>query len=545
MNSFTATNLSPEILRAIGELGFETPTPIQQQTIPFITSSSQDLIALAQTGTGKTAAFSLPVIDMLDANNRDIQLLVLCPTRELCLQINRDIQSYTKYLPKIKSVAVYGGNSIREQIKDLHQKPQIVVGTPGRIIDMIGRGVLKLAHIYWLVLDEADEMLSMGFKEDLETIIAETPEEKQTLLFSATMSREVERISKNFLNRPHRISVGHINEVKKNISHEYYVVQHNQKKEALRRLIDVSPNQYSIVFCRTRRETQEVADFLMQLGYAADALHGDLSQAQRDTVMKKFRLKNITILVATDVAARGLDVDSLTHVIHYTLPDDPEIFVHRSGRTGRAGNNGIAISLVKPSESRKLANIKKESKINIEEKTVPTGEEIMKAQIQGIFDKLLTTEEAYFEIDATHLPDLSAVSKEDLIHKIVQLQLKNIALHYQKCNDLKEVDFTEEREKSGRRNRDRRSGRKRQNPDMVRFFFNLGKKDRLKKMDVLTIINQSLKKSSRKPDIGDIEILEKFSFFEVEKKYEKEVLKGMNNNKFKGKTMRLEVANAL
>ena len=413
MNLFTESNLSPDLLKAIGELGYETPTEIQKQTIPFILSDTRDLIALAATGTGKTAAFSLPILDMIDDTSRKIQLLVLCPTRELCLQITKDIKNYTKYLPHLKTTAVYGGSSITEQIRSLREKPQIIVGTPGRVIDLIGRKALDFSEIHWLVLDEADEMLSMGFKDDLETILSETPNEKQTLLFSATMSKEVERISKNYLNNPDRISVGSINAVKKNITHEYYVVGYRQKKEALKRLLDANPNQYSIIFCRTRMETQEVADFLMQNAYAADALHGDLSQAQRDTVMKKFRLKNIDILVATDVAARGLDVNSLTHVIHYSLPDDPEVFVHRSGRTGRAGKDGISMSLIKPEESRKLKQIKLSTKIEIVEKKIPTGEEIIKAQVEGVFEKLFTEHEDLFTFDDSLIPDLSALLKKN------------------------------------------------------------------------------------------------------------------------------------
>ncbi|AJW62586.1 DEAD/DEAH box helicase [Elizabethkingia sp. HX WHF] len=562
MNLFTETNLSPEILKAIGELGYESPTEIQKQTIPFISSDVRDLIALAQTGTGKTAAFSLPILDMVDDTSRKIQFLVLCPTRELCLQITKDIKNYSKYLPNIKTVAVYGGSSINDQIRSLREKPQIIVGTPGRVIDLINRKSLDFSNIHWLVLDEADEMLSMGFKDDLETIISETPETKQTFLFSATMSKEVERISKNYLTKPHRISVGSINEVKKNIKHEYYVVGYRQKKEALKRLIDNNPNQYSIIFCRTRMETQEVADFLMQNGYAADALHGDLSQAQRDTVMKKFRLKNIDILVATDVAARGLDVDSLTHVIHFSLPDDPEVFVHRSGRTGRAGKDGISIALIKPEESRKLKQIKSQSKIEIVEKIIPTGQEIIKAQVEGVFEKLFSEHENYFEFDASLIPDLSNFTKEELVGQLLQFQLRDMALYYENRNDIAEQKFNgrddsergsrrersrdrdgrdRDRDRSSRDRGDRKSRKKSEN--MVRFFFNLGKRDELKKVDVLDIINQSTKKSGKKADIGDIEILEKFTFFEVEKSFKNEVMGNINNKKYKGREMRLEVAN--
>lgn len=571
MNLFTETNLSPDILKAIGELGYESPTEIQKQTIPFILSDIRDLIALAQTGTGKTAAFSLPILDMIDDTSRKIQLLVLCPTRELCLQISKDIKNYSKYMKDIKTTAVYGGSSIVDQMRSLKDKPQIIVGTPGRVIDLINRKALDFSAIHWLVLDEADEMLSMGFKDELETILSETPETKQTFLFSATMNKEVERISKNYLTKPHRISVGSINEVKKNITHEYYVVGYRQKKEALKRLIDANPNQYSIIFCRTRMETQEVADFLMQNGYAADALHGDLSQAQRDTVMKKFRLKNIDILVATDVAARGLDVNSLTHVIHFSLPDDPEVFVHRSGRTGRAGKDGISMALIKPEESRKLKQIKSATKIEINEKFIPTGEDIIKAQVGGVFEKLLTEHEDLFEFDDSLIPDLSKFTKEELVHQLLQFQLKDLALYYKDKHDLAEQKFSsrdddysrrdrgrdrdrdrgrdrdsrDSRDRDRGRDRDRSSKPRRKDENMVRFFFNLGKKDHLKKLDVLDIINKATGdgKSKKRAEIGDIEILEKFSFFEVEKSFKDNVLSNIQSMKFKGKDMRAEVAN--
>ena len=580
MNLFTESNLSPEILKAIGEMGFETPTEVQKQSIPFILSDDRDLIALAQTGTGKTAAFSLPILDLIDDASRKIQFLVLCPTRELCLQITKDIKNYSKYKQNIKTVAVYGGSSISDQIRSMREKPQIIVGTPGRVIDLINRKALDFSEIQWMVLDEADEMLSMGFKEDLATILSTTPETKQTFLFSATMNREVERISKDYLNNPHKITVGHINEVKKNIKHEFYVVGYRHKKEALKRLIDFNPNQYSIIFCRTRMETQEIADFLMQNGYAADALHGDLSQAQRDTVMKKFRLKNIDILVATDVAARGLDVDSLTHVIHFSLPDDPEVFVHRSGRTGRAGKDGISMSLIKPEESRKLKQIKSSTKIDIVEKKIPTGEDIIKAQVAGVFEKLFAEHVDVFTFEDSLIPDLSNFTKEELMHQMLQLQLKDLALFYKDKNDMADQKFSKDdrgndrgdrrdrdrgRDRDGGRGRDRDRGRgddrrskdrfsndrggerrergpRRNNEDMVRFFFNLGKRDQLKKMDVLDIINKATEGSRKKADIGNIEILEKFSFFEVEKSFKDTVLKGMATQKFKGKDARAEVA---
>lgn len=594
MNLFTESNLSPNLLKAIGELGYEKPTEIQKQAIPFILEDERDLIALAATGTGKTAAFSLPVLEQIDESSRTIQFLVLCPTRELCLQITKDIQSYTQYMRDLKTVAVYGGSSISDQIRAIKNKPQIIVGTPGRVIDLINRKSLDFSEIQYLVLDEADEMLSMGFKDDLETILRETPNEKRTMLFSATMNREVERISKNYLNNAHKITIEAKDAVKKNIAYEFYVVNYRRKKEALKRLIDANPNQYSIIFCRTRMETQDIADFLMQNGYAADALHGDLSQAQRDTVMKKFRLKNIDILVATDVAARGLDVDSLTHVIHFSLPDDPEVFVHRSGRTGRAGKAGISISLIKPEESRKLKQIKSSTKIEIHEKKIPTGEEIIKAQVGGVFEKLFTEHEDIFSFDDNLIPDLSDFSKEELVHKLLQFQLKDLATYYDGKRDLEDEKFSKDDGRGGDRDRsrggrdrdsrggdrdrgrggrdrdrggdrdyggrsdDRRGGdreggsykeggrsdrKRRNNGDMVRFFFNLGKKDSLKKMDMLEIINNATKQNKKRPDIGDIEILDKFSFFEVEKDFKNEVLKNISSMKFKGKEMRAEEAN--
>lgn len=540
MTSFKESQLSEDILRAIQDLGFTEPTEIQKLTIPYILSDTSDLIALAQTGTGKTAAFSLPVLEQIDTQSRQIQLLVLCPTRELCLQIAKDITSYSKYIKGLKVQAVYGGSSIMEQIRGLKEKPQIVVGTPGRVIDLIERKKLFLDTISWVVLDEADEMLSMGFKEDLETILAETPEEKQTLLFSATMNKEVERISKNYLHNPHKIAIKGVNEVKKNITHEYYVVGQRQKKEALRRLLDANPNYYSIIFCRTRAETQDVADYLMQHAYAADALHGDLSQAQRDTVMKKFRLKNINLLVATDVAARGLDVDSLSHVIHYSIPDDPEVFVHRSGRTGRAGKNGISMALVKPEETRKMKQIKAHTKITMQEKNIPAGKEIIHAQIQDFWNQVFQTHENFFDFDKSQLPDLSEISKEELAVQLMQLHLKDLAQHYTAHPEMKKAEPVTERSRPDRQ--ERRRGKKNTSKNMTRFFFNMGKRDGLKKTDVLQIINKATKKSRRTADIGDIEILDKFSFFEVENDFKREILHEIPHQSFKGKKLRAEVA---
>ncbi|PQL93285.1 DEAD/DEAH box helicase [Apibacter adventoris] len=552
MNLFQEYGLSEDLLKAITELGYTQPTDIQKQTIPYLLSKEEDIIALAQTGTGKTAAFSLPILEMIDSEQKNVQALVLCPTRELCLQISKDIASYSKHMTNIRSLAVYGGSSITEQIRGLKSNPQIVIGTPGRVNDMLKRGVLKINHIQWLILDEADEMLSMGFKNELETILIETPKERQTLLFSATMSKQVEKIAKGYMKGAHKISAGGINEVKKNITHKFVIVRDRQKNNGLRRILDANPDIYSIVFCRTRLETQNVADFLMHQGYSADALHGDLSQAQRDTVMKKFRLKNIQILVATDVAARGLDVNNLTHVIHYSLPDDPEVFVHRSGRTGRAGKDGESIAIIRPSEVVKFNRIKKETSIKVEEMEIPTKESILKAKEIYLSSKLLASDFTTNNFELSQIPDLADISKEELYKRVMYLELKSTWEFYQKEKDIAPIDKNErfsERE-SGRRNRrdrDRKvakgggkNRRTRKNGNFTRFFFNLGKRDNLNKVTIIDLINKNTK--GARADIGDIDIRDRFSFFEVDSGYADQLLKKINKLSFNGKNMSLEIA---
>lgn len=552
MNLFQEYGLSEDLLKAITELGYTQPTDIQKQTIPYLLSKEEDIIALAQTGTGKTAAFSLPILEMIDSEQKNVQALVLCPTRELCLQISKDIASYSKHMTNIRSLAVYGGSSITEQIRGLKSNPQIVIGTPGRVNDMLKRGVLKINHIQWLILDEADEMLSMGFKNELETILIETPKERQTLLFSATMSKQVEKIAKGYMKGAHKISAGGINEVKKNITHKFVIVRDRQKNNGLRRILDANPDIYSIVFCRTRLETQNVADFLMHQGYSADALHGDLSQAQRDTVMKKFRLKNIQILVATDVAARGLDVNNLTHVIHYSLPDDPEVFVHRSGRTGRAGKDGESIAIIRPSEVVKFNRIKKETSIKVEEMEIPTKESILKAKEIYLSSKLLASDFTTNNFELSQIPDFTDISKEELYKRVMYLELKSTWEFYQKEKDIAPIDKNErfsERE-SGRRNRrdrDRKvakgggkNRRTRKNGNFTRFFFNLGKRDNLNKVTIIDLINKNTK--GARADIGDIDIRDRFSFFEVDSGYADQLLKKINKLSFNGKNMSLEIA---
>lgn len=553
MNLFKEYGLSEDLLKAITELGYTQPTEIQKQTIPYLLSKEEDLIALAQTGTGKTAAFSLPILEMIDPYQKHVQALILCPTRELCLQISKDIASYSKYLSKIRSLAVYGGSNISEQIRGLKNNPQIVIGTPGRVNDMLKRGVLKINQIQWLILDEADEMLSMGFKAELETILKETPKERQTLLFSATMSKQVEAIAKNYMKGAQKISAGGINEVKKNITHKFVMVRDRQKNNGLRRVLDANPNIYSIIFCRTRVETQHVADFLMHQGYAADALHGDLSQSQRDMVMKKFRLKNLRILVATDVAARGLDVNDLTHVIHYSLPDDPEVFIHRSGRTGRAGKDGESIAIIRPSEMVKFNRIKKETSIKVEEMKIPTKEDILKAKELYLSDKLLNSDFDSEEFELSTIPDLSNISKEELYKRVMFLELKSTWEFYKNEKDIAPIDKNERAAERGKksstsRNRkdrkDSKDGNKRNKKskkgNFTRFFFNLGKRDNLNKVTVIDLINKNTK--GARADIGEIDIRDKFTFFEVDANYTDQLLKKINQLSFNGKNMSLEIA---
>lgn len=552
MNLFKEYGLSEDLLKAITELGYTQPTEIQKQTIPYLLSKEEDLIALAQTGTGKTAAFSLPILEMIDPYQKHVQALILCPTRELCLQISKDIASYSKYLSKIRSLAVYGGSNISEQIRGLKNNPQIVIGTPGRVNDMLKRGVLKINQIQWLILDEADEMLSMGFKAELETILKETPKERQTLLFSATMSKQVEAIAKNYMKGAQKISAGGINEVKKNITHKFVMVRDRQKNNGLRRVLDANPNIYSIIFCRTRVETQHVADFLMHQGYAADALHGDLSQSQRDMVMKKFRLKNLRILVATDVAARGLDVNDLTHVIHFSLPDDPEVFIHRSGRTGRAGKDGESIAIIRPSEMVKFNRIKKETSIKVEEMKIPTKEDILKAKELYLSDKLLNSDFDSEEFELSTIPDLSNISKEELYKRVMFLELKSTWEFYKNEKDIAPIDKNERAAERGKkstsRNRkdrkDSKDGNKRNRKskkgNFTRFFFNLGKRDNLNKVTVIDLINKNTK--GARADIGEIDIRDKFTFFEVDANYTDQLLKKINQLSFNGKNMSLEIA---
>ena len=531
---FSEIGLNDKILKAIKDLGFENPTPVQTEAIPFILSEESDLIALAQTGTGKTAAFGLPIIQKVDYQKTQTQSIILCPTRELCLQITKDLETYSKYINKLKITAVYGGANIQTQIRSLKSGSQIVVGTPGRVIDLINRKKLKLNHIEFLVLDEADEMLNMGFKEDLDIILAETPDEKQTLLFSATMPKEVLRITKDYMYDPHEIQIASRNEGAKNVEHNYYMVNAKDRYKALRRICDINPNIYSIVFCRTRRETKDVADKLMQDGYNADAIHGDLSQAQRDHVMGRFRKKTLQILVATDVAARGIDINDLTHVINYNLPDDNEIYIHRSGRTGRAGKKGVSIIICHSREQRKLRSIEKMLKKELILKKIPNGEEICAIQLLSFIDKIVKTDISH-QIEK-YLPiieeKLSHLDKERLLKHFVSAEFNRFLSFYKNAPDL---NISTSNSKKGRHKNNRHADK-----GFDRFFINLGKTHKLEPQNLIGLVNEYTR--NRNLVIGKIDILRNFSFFEVENTAREDILKGFSNSQWNGYQLTVELS---
>ena len=529
MSLFNELGLRQEIVNALTDLGYEKPTPIQQQAIPQIINASNDLKAFAQTGTGKTAAFSLPILEKLDLESKATQAIILSPTRELAIQIGKNIEDFCKYMKRVNVVTVYGGANIDEQIRGLKRGAQIVVGTPGRTVDLIKRKQLKLKDIKWVVLDEADEMLNMGFKDDLDQILEVTPKEKQTLLFSATFPREVDAIAKNYMTKPVEISAGKKNAGADKVSHEYYLVSEKNRYPTLKRLADVNPNIYAIVFCRTRRETKSVAANLIDDGYNADALHGDLSQAQRDIVMEKFRAKHLQILVATDVAARGLDVDDLTHVINYKLPDQAENYTHRSGRTGRAGKEGISIAIITNREKNSLRPI--ESKIGKKfiAQQVPGGKEICEKQLFKLIEKVKDVEvnedqiNPYLEGIYAQLKD---IEHDELIKRFVSIEFNQFLSYYQGAEDLNGDDSRERRTRSTDEN-------------FTRFYINLGKMDGLNPARLIGLINENLKKSD--VEIGQIEILKSFSFFEIDKAFAEQAIEALQHAEFEGRSVLVEV----
>ena len=532
MSTFLELGLKEPIIKALSGLGYEKPTVIQEKAIPQIISSTDDLKAFAQTGTGKTAAFSLPIIELLDPSSSNVQAIILSPTRELAVQIGNNIKDFCKYLKDVKVTTVYGGSSIEDQIRSLKKGSQIVVGTPGRTVDLINRRALKLGNVQWLVLDEADEMLNMGFKDELDKVLEATPETKQTLLFSATFPREVESIARNYMTKPVEITSGQKNQGSDNVSHEYYAVTERTRYPALKRIADLNPNIYAIIFCRTRRETQEVADKLIKDGYSADSLHGDLSQAQRDSVMGKFRKKTIQILVATDVAARGLDVSELTHVINHKLPDQIENYTHRSGRTGRAGNKGISIVLVNGKEKGKLRPIEKIIKKKFIQAKVPSGKEICQNQLMNLIDKVQAIEVNETQINE-FLPNiydkLKDLDREELIQKFVSLEFNTMLAYYENAKDLNDL--------SSKDNSRARST----NENMTRFFINIGRKDSLNPAKLIGLINDQ--NIGDKIEIGAIDILDTFSFFELDKNFEVKALETFSKNQpdFDGRSVNIEV----
>ncbi len=541
MKKFREMGFNPAIIKAIQELGFEQPMPVQQKVIPLMLEDECDIIALAQTGTGKTAAFGLPLVQTTDTEIKITQSLILCPTRELCIQITNDLTDYSKYTGNLKILAVYGGSSIENQIKALKNGVQVIVATPGRLIDLLGRGAVKLSHVNTVILDEADEMLNMGFLDSINEILEQVSKDRRMLLFSATMSSQIASIAKKFMKNQVEITIGTKNSSAENISHVYYSIHAKDKYKVLKRVADSEPDIYAIVFCRTRRETQEIASKLINDGYNADALHGDLSQLQRDNVMQKFRTGNIRLLVATDVAARGLDVDDLTHVINFSLPDDPEIYTHRCGRTGRAGKSGISVSLVHLKERYNLQKIEKLIKKSFKAESIPTGTQICEKQLLNWIGKLETIKTDHKEIEK-FLPEinykLSGMDREELVKRIVSLEFNRILDDYR--HDEKLIDAFPEENNSPDIRMSRKKSRQKHTGNYNRLFINLGKSDGFYPEQLIDLVNTNT--IGRKIPIGKIDLLKTFSFFEVENRYAYDLIGALNNQKFLDRRIMVEIA---
>ena len=558
MKTFEELGVSEEIRRAITELGFESPMPVQEEVIPYLLGSNNDVIALAQTGTGKTAAFGIPVLQRLDPTSRDTQALILSPTRELCLQIADDLKDFSKYMNGINIVAVYGGTSIENQIRALRHGAQVIVATPGRLIDLMHRGKANLDKVYNVVLDEADEMLNMGFTESINEIFEGVPADRNTLLFSATMSREIERIAKSYLREYKEIVVGSRNEGAENVNHIYYMVHAKDKYLALKRIVDFNPKIFGIIFCRTKLETQEIADKLIHDGYNAESLHGDLSQQQRDLTMQKFRQHLTQLLVATDVAARGLDVDDLTHVINFGLPDDIESYTHRSGRTGRAGKKGTSISIMHIREKHKMRAIEKEIGKSFVEGVIPSAKEICKKQLYKVMDQIVKTDVNDEEIDP-FMTDINRyfefIDKEDLIKKIVSMEFGKFLAYYADAPEI-EAPSKSSRDSSGKRSgkgerggRGERGGKgergsrgergargsRKAEAGYSRLFINLGKDDGFYPGEVMQYINKHVE---GRQAVGHIDLLKKFSYIEVPEKDAQKVMRALDGTVYKGREVR-------
>jgi ATP-dependent RNA helicase DeaD len=536
MNKFEQLGLSESLLKAILDLGFENPSEVQEKAIPLLLEKDTDLVALAQTGTGKTAAFGFPVIQKIDADNRNTQALILSPTRELCLQITNELKNYSKYEKGINVVAVYGGASITEQAREIKRGAQIIVATPGRMQDMINRGLVNITQINYCILDEADEMLNMGFYEDIVNILSTTPDEKNTWLFSATMPAEVARIGKQFMTNPAEVTVGTKNSGSATVSHEFYLVNARDRYEALKRLADANPDIFSVVFCRTKRDTQAIAEKLIEDGYSAAALHGDLSQAQRDGVMKSFRGRQIQMLVATDVAARGIDVDNITHVVNYQLPDEIETYNHRSGRTGRAGRLGTSIVIVTKSELRKISSIERIIKQKFEEKIIPSGIEICEIQLLHLANKIKDTEVDH-EID-NYLPAINDVleglSKEELIKKMVSVEFNRFINYYKKTRDIS-AQSGDRRERG-----DDRAPRENNNGGATRYFVNIGSRDNFDWMSLKDYLKETL--DLGRDDVFKVDVKEGFSFFNTDPEHTDKVMEVLNNVQLEGRRINVEIS---
>ena len=540
--TFEELGLISPICQAVGELGYEQPMPVQEAVIPYLLGEPIDLVALAQTGTGKTAAFGLPLLHKLAGTSQHNNLpkaLVLCPTRELCLQIADDLAEYSKYLPNVRILPVYGGSSIEAQIRVLKRGVEVIVATPGRLIDLMERGAAVLDEVQTVVLDEADEMLNMGFTESIERILSSVPSERHLLLFSATMPREVATIAKRYLNKPKEITIGNKNEGNANIKHVHYMVSAKHKYLALKRIADYYPNIYGIVFCRTRKETQEIADALIKDGYNADALHGELSQAQRDYVMQKFRIRALQILVATDVAARGLDVNDLTHVIHYGLPDDIASFTHRSGRTARAGKTGLSIAICHSRERGKLRDIEKIIGSKIERVAMPSGKDICEKQLFNLADRLERvdiTEDATLEaIFPTIMHKLDWLDKEELLRRLMLMEFRRLLDYYEEVEDIDEVgDSSRERGESDKKKRTREA-----EEGMTRLFINFGKMDRMFPNKLIELINKCV---PGRVAIGKIDLMARFSFFEVAEEDAADVVEALSQYEVDGRRIVVDYA---
>lgn len=546
MITFEELGVDENLRRAIEELGFEYPMPVQEKVIPVLLNGDHDVVGLAQTGTGKTAAFGLPVIQRIDSGRRVPQALILAPTRELCLQIAGDLADYSKYLPEIEVLPVYGGSSIESQIRALKKGVQIIVATPGRLIDLINRGVVKLADVHTVVLDEADEMLNMGFVDSINEILEHVPSDRKMLMFSATMPKEVAKIASKFMNSPEEIVIGNRNQGAQNVNHIYYMVNARDKYLALKRIVDNSPNIYAIVFCRTRRETQEIADNLIADGYNAESLHGDLSQAQRDVVMKKFRDRVLSILVATDVAARGLDVDDLTHVINYGLPEDVAVYTHRSGRTGRAGKTGVSIAIIHSREQGRLREIEKIIGKKFERKDVPTPEHIIEKQIYSLADRLEKVQVPEEEIDKYFRGvsrKLSWLSSDDLLKRVLSLEFNRLLAYYKDAPKIDFIDADPKKKgdkKSKKYENDGNKDRRVAEAGMARIYVNVGKAEGFYAGNLIELLNKNV--PGKRVDVGRIDLMPGYTLFDVPEADARRTVQGLKGAQFFDNRIQCEIA---